>query len=623
MKKIISLLICLAMLSGVAFSAAAAYGSQTNNFALAQTLAEDLKQLNLFMGVSETDFDLERAPTRAEALVMLIRVLGAEKEALNGNWSHPFTDVPMWADKYVGYGYQKGLSNGVSATTFGTGRANAAMYITFVLRALGYTEKEDGFTWDKPFDFANTVGILPAQVNTSNFLRADVVLVSYAALNVKVKGQNKTLAEKLISAGVFTRSTFNVYYDANALASSGSDSSGTNTDSGSTNVNDGAMNAEEIYAKCSPAVFYIELYDARGEATASGSGFFISSDGVAVTNYHVIDGASSAKITLSTNGKTYNVKGVLSYSEEEDWAVIKIDGTNFPYVEIGSASSIVGGGEIFAIGSPLGLQNTISQGIISNVERIIDGAAYIQITAPISPGSSGGALINKYGKVIGITTGSIEAGQSINLAVPASKIRDYKGASPKSFASLFGNNKPMSPSTPSGGSSSGARVTASDAFELLYKIATEQSNFDYGDYIGWQGVNEDEEIAIVYSIEYDLVFIDYIFTSENGVEYNAFISFEPSENYDVHSFTLKVNGDEKFKSTGLIVRSKMDSEYIIPLDSAQSIKGYFDEAALEELETMVQSTTAWLALAMLDDVMGMMTNGAWGVKDLGYINLYK
>jgi hypothetical protein len=73
---------------------------------------------------------------------MLIRAMGKESEALGGSWSHPFTDVDSWADKYVGYGYEKGLTKGVSATQFGTGNADSDMYLTFMLRALGYDDSK-------------------------------------------------------------------------------------------------------------------------------------------------------------------------------------------------------------------------------------------------------------------------------------------------------------------------------------------------------------------------------------------------------------------------------------------------------------------------------------------------
>lgn len=91
---------------------------------LNRNLASDLKALSLFKGVFDTDFDLSRAPTRTEAVVILIRVLGKESEAQGGDWTQPFGDVAPWADKYIGYAYQEGLTKGVSDTEFGSGNAN-------------------------------------------------------------------------------------------------------------------------------------------------------------------------------------------------------------------------------------------------------------------------------------------------------------------------------------------------------------------------------------------------------------------------------------------------------------------------------------------------------------------
>jgi hypothetical protein len=174
----------------------------------AETKATALKQLGLFKGVSDTDFALDRAPTRTEALIMLIRAMGKESEALSGTWSHPFTDVDSWADKYVGYGYEKGLTKGVSATEFGTGNAGSDMYLTFMLRALGYDDSKGDFTWDAPDTLAKAVGILPDSVDTSNFLRADVAVVSWAALEADLKTGMQRLAKKLIAENVFTSDAY-------------------------------------------------------------------------------------------------------------------------------------------------------------------------------------------------------------------------------------------------------------------------------------------------------------------------------------------------------------------------------------------------------------------------------
>lgn len=181
-------------------------------------LAQELKELGLFKGVSETDFDLDREPSRVEAIVMLIRILGVEKDVIGDTWRHPFSDVPSWADKYVGYAYSRGLTNGQSATEFGNGNASAAMYVTFVLRALGYSDANgEDFTWNNPFELAKNIGIVTEKVNLENFLRSDVVLVSHSALSARLNVANKTLSQKLMDAGVFSASNYkSVYGRANS-----------------------------------------------------------------------------------------------------------------------------------------------------------------------------------------------------------------------------------------------------------------------------------------------------------------------------------------------------------------------------------------------------------------------
>ena len=181
------------------------------------------------------------------------------------------------------------------------------------------------------------------------------------------------------------------------------------------------LNPEEIYARCTPAVFYLELYDSDGWAIKSGSGFFVSESGVAVTNFHVISGAADASVVLS-DGRECRVSGVYNWNEEEDWAVIQVEGSGFSALTVGSESSAVGGAKAYAIGSPLGLQNTMTDGMISNPSRMDGNVRYLQTSAAISHGSSGGALINKYGEVIGVTSAGYEEGQNLNLALPMSYV---------------------------------------------------------------------------------------------------------------------------------------------------------------------------------------------------------
>lgn len=411
MKRIVSVCLVLCLCLGLVPVTAAA-----REFTFEESLADDLYILGLFKGVTEgneygqpVEYALDRAPTRTEALVMLIRTLGVEKEALNGTWSHPFTDVAAWADPYVGYAYENGLTKGVSETEFGRDNATCVQYVTFMLRALGYDDAKGDFKWDNPYELAWSCHILPGIVDNHDFLRADVVIISYAALAAKLKGSETTLADKLISAGAIDGAMFSQVYRPTAIAEE---------------VSPKVLSAEQVYEKCSPAVFYIEVADAKGQAIGSGSGFFITSDGIAVTNYHVIEGANSAKITTA-DGREYNVKGVWSYSVEKDWAVLQINGSGFTSLRMAEDSTVTGGQTVYAIGSPLGLQNSITEGIISNVSRMEGGVRYLQTSAAISHGSSGGALINEFGHVVGITSASYVEGQNLNLALPISVVFGY------------------------------------------------------------------------------------------------------------------------------------------------------------------------------------------------------
>lgn len=411
MKKIRIFAFLLALLAVLSLPAFAAE-EQTRDVSYENQLAADLKKLGLFSGVSDTNFDLEREPSRTEVLVMLIRVLGKEKEATGGTWEHPFTDVPAWADPYVGYAYTNGLTNGMSATKFGNDTASAGTYLTFMLRALGYSDAKGDFAWDDPYGLAKGIGLLPSFADTENFWRADIVSISYAALSVELKGTSQTLAEKLMAAEVFTAETYGVNYNVGKISQKEDESKA-------------KLTAEQIYANCSSAVFYIEVQNASGGALSSGSGFFIDESGIAVTNWHVIDGAEKAVITLPGSGAKYDVTGVYEYNPISDYALIQVDGSGFDTLQI-NATMPRGAADVYAIGSPKGLQNTISAGIISNPRRVIDDNSFIQTTAAISNGSSGGVLLNAYGEAIGITSNSYTDGQNLNFARPISCIAAAK-----------------------------------------------------------------------------------------------------------------------------------------------------------------------------------------------------
>jgi S1-C subfamily serine protease len=169
-------------------------------------------------------------------------------------------------------------------------------------------------------------------------------------------------------------------------------------------------------AKKVESVVYIEVAFGDGKG-ASGSGFIISPDGRIVTNYHVIDGAASGKVVLN-DGTTFTDIKVLGWDKVGDLAIIKVPGTGLPAVTTGNSDAAQIGEAVVAIGSPLGLQNTVSTGIISARRE-----GYLQTTAPISHGSSGGALFNMMGEVIGITSAGMEEGANLGFAIPINDVK--------------------------------------------------------------------------------------------------------------------------------------------------------------------------------------------------------
>jgi len=164
--------------------------------------ADTLHDLGLFQGTA-TGYDLDRAPTRAEAATMLVRLLGKENEAKTLTYSAPFTDVPAWAQPYVQYLYSNGLTTGKTATTFGPAdKCTAQQYSTFLLRALGYNEKDGDFTYAKAIDFATQKGVADyINCNQTNFLRDDVAAMSYTALATAPKSGEADLLTKLVKDG--------------------------------------------------------------------------------------------------------------------------------------------------------------------------------------------------------------------------------------------------------------------------------------------------------------------------------------------------------------------------------------------------------------------------------------
>src|SRR5215472_571374 len=193
----------------------------------------------------------------------------------------------------------------------------------------------------------------------------------------------------------------------------------------------------ELVRRIKPSAVAIETFDARGEKISRGSGFFIDVDRV-ITNRHVIEGAYRAEVHLNS-GNTYQVRNVIAVDAEGDLALLKVEA---PPAQVRSLSldrtSPQEGESVVVIGNPFGLEGSVTNGIVSAVRDIPGFGRIIQITAPISPGSSGSPVVNMKGQVIGVATLQITGGQSVNFAIPSERIAQLDRAASENTQQSLG-----------------------------------------------------------------------------------------------------------------------------------------------------------------------------------------
>jgi len=225
-----------------------------------------------------------------------------------------------------------------------------------------------------------------------------------------------------------------------------------------------SLNAAEVFKKTSPAVVTIVT------ASAQGSGVLVDSSGLVVTNLHVVQGETQATIKLA-NGDAYDSVEVSEVDSRKDVVLLKIKGFKLPYAELGDSDSVVIGQATFAIGTPQGMELSISEGIVSAVRDSGDGYRVIQTTAAISPGSSGGGLFDNAGRLVGITSFKLRGGEALNFAVPINYVRGMLGgASRLTLAELATKYpKPQSETLPA--------ASASNSVPRLARGYTSGSNF--------------------------------------------------------------------------------------------------------------------------------------------------
>ena len=194
------------------------------------------------------------------------------------------------------------------------------------------------------------------------------------------------------------------------------------------------------------AVVQIVVSDQSGNEVSLGSGFIVSADGKVVTNYHVIRNAYSGVVKLA-NGSFFPVEGVLAADTDKDLAILKVEGKKLPFLNIAPTLDLHVGDQVVAIGSPLGLEGTVSDGIVSALREEAPGKDWIQTTAQVSHGNSGGPLLDMRGNVVGVITWgiSLQEGQNLNFAIPSEEVKSLLGKSAEVLPlnSLLGSAQPV------------------------------------------------------------------------------------------------------------------------------------------------------------------------------------
>lgn len=396
-KKTIALLLTMVLLLAALSPAALAWSDEE------MTAAETLNSLGVFRGTG-SGFALDQTMTRQEAAILLVRLLGRENIASSGQWATSFTDVSGWAAVYVAYADCAGLVNGYDRQHFGgTDAVTGGQFVCLLLRALGYRDGTD-FVWSSPWALAGQLGLTDAgETYADGFTRGDAALLCARALDKTIRGTRLTLRSQLDEQKV-----------------------------------SGVLSSTQIADRCNQAVFRLTAYRDKDcqIPVGNGSGFFITADGIAVTNYHVVEnGVTAQAVTLS--GDTYNVEGIITADQKNDLAIFRVSRTSvagntvssFPVLTLGYSSTMRVGSTVYSIGCPLGYSNTVASGIIGSMSRDYDDVTYIQFSAPISSGSSGGPVINEQGRVIAVTTATFTSGQNMNLAMPIDLVRamDWTG----------------------------------------------------------------------------------------------------------------------------------------------------------------------------------------------------
>lgn len=182
-----------------------------------------------------------------------------------------------------------------------------------------------------------------------------------------------------------------------------------------------AQTAQEVAKKAFGATVLLVMEDANGQPLSLGSGFFVRNGEIA-SNLHVVEDAAKGYAKLVGQKMKYGIEGVTAVDAERDLVVLKISASSSQSLSLGNSDAVQVGEPVYAVGNPRGLEGTFSQGIVSSI-RELGTNKLLQITAPISPGSSGGPVLNGKGEVIGVSVATFRGGQNLNFAIPSNYLK--------------------------------------------------------------------------------------------------------------------------------------------------------------------------------------------------------
>lgn len=345
-----------------------------------------LASKGIIVGDPQGRFNPRGGVTRAQVATFIVKSLNLP---LEDNAAPTFTDVVShWSKPFVETAFRYGITSGTSPTTFSPDRfCSREELITMLMKAIGSNPGAMN---------PNVLNGILTEFKDANLIspwaKAPMALAYSENL---ISGYNGLVTPKNLATREQTAVILDNYLSRYALNSS-------------------------LHATLSPgkvselvkAVVVIETYDADNKPLAQGSGFHVGK-GLILTNYHVLSYGSSFKV-VAYDGQTYTAKGITWTDKNEDWALLSVPElpSGFGVLALEEPHTALQGDNVFAIGSPMGLQNTVSSGIISSVR----GSALLQITVPTTHGNSGGPLLNRNGIAIGITTAGYGEG-NLNFAI--------------------------------------------------------------------------------------------------------------------------------------------------------------------------------------------------------------